>query len=84
MDVIETQQERMYYYRQLINMASCEEEKVALKKTYEISRLIHIHHPDVIERQSWLLENAHRYPSVYDAEFVEQTLFNDKIDLMIL
>jgi hypothetical protein len=65
MDVVAKQQERMYFYKELIKIASCDEEIKALKKSYEISRLIHINHPDVIERQSWLLENVHRYEGAY-------------------
>ena len=57
MEVIDKHQERMGLYKKLIDMASCDEEVKALKKAYEISRLIHIKHPDVIERKSWLLEN---------------------------
>lgn len=55
-EVIEKQQERMHRYRDLIEMASCEEEKKALYKAYEVSRLIHIKHEDVVERSSWLLD----------------------------
>ena len=54
--VIVEQQKRMDRYRELIDMASCEEEGKALYKAYEISRLIHIKHEDVIERSSWLLK----------------------------
>ena len=55
-DQIDKQQTRMVLYDTLIKMASCEEEKKALYKTYEISRLIHIKHPDVIERNSWMIK----------------------------
>ena len=49
------QQLRMRKYEVLIHMASCEEERKALYQAYEISRLIHIKHEDVVERSSWLL-----------------------------
>ena len=53
--VIAIQQLRMNRYETLIHMASCEEERKVLYKAYEVSRLIHIKHEDVIERSSWLL-----------------------------
>ena len=61
MDVIRTQQRRMKLYKELLEISSCIEEQHALKKAYEISRLIHIKDPNVIERQAWLLENMDRY-----------------------
>ena len=54
---VEAQQVRMWLYETLIDMASCDEEKKSLKASYEISRLIHIKHEDVIERNSWLLKD---------------------------
>ena len=56
-DVVRIQRDRMRKYEHLISIASCEEEKKALRKAYEVSRLIHIKHEDVIERSSWLLED---------------------------
>ena len=53
--VIAIHQLRMREYETLIHMASCEEERKALYKAYEIARLIHIKHEDVIERSSWML-----------------------------
>ena len=55
-DQVSRQQGRMLLYQTIIDMASCEEEKKALYNAYEVSRLIHIKHPDVVERQSWLLK----------------------------
>jgi hypothetical protein len=57
-DVVLKQQERMEQYRKLINIASCKEEVDSLYKAYEISRLIHIKHEDIIERSSWLLKGV--------------------------
>jgi len=56
MNPIQLQQDRMDLYKKLIDIASCPEEDKALRKAYEISRLIHIKNPDVIERGSWLLD----------------------------
>lgn len=55
-EIIQKQQERMKLYKMLLDTASCEEERKALLKTYEISRLIFIKHEDVIERSSFMLE----------------------------
>lgn len=57
-DTIAIHQLRMKRYETLIHMASCKEERKALYKAYEISRLIHIKHEDVVERSSWLLRKG--------------------------
>ncbi len=57
-DIVDAQQRRMQLYGELILMASSIEEKKALKKTYEISRLIFIKHDDVRQRNSMLLNNT--------------------------
>ena len=54
--VVKLQQDRMTKYRKLIAMATCDEERKALFKAYEVSRLIHIKDHDIVERSSWLLE----------------------------
>jgi len=54
--VVQLQQERMRRYMSVINMATTNEERKLLKAAYEVSRLIHIKDPDVVERGSWLLK----------------------------
>jgi len=56
--IVENQQKRMAHYKELIDMASCEEEKKALYKTYEISRLLFINDEDVRQRNNMMLRDS--------------------------
>ena len=55
--IVTNQEQRLLRYQQLIDMASCEEEAKALRKSYEISRLIFINDEDVRQRNNMMLRD---------------------------
>ena len=55
-DIVDQQVKRREGYEKLIMRASCEDEVKALRKAYEVSRLLYIHNEDVIERNNQMLQ----------------------------
>jgi len=56
--IVTDQEQRLARYESLIGMASCEEEKKALRKAYEISRLLFINDEMVMQRNNMMLRDS--------------------------